>query len=505
MMSYFKFKAWEMILLLLSLLFFASSIVVYLSDLSLRKYFLGWEDEQGKELVGKLGEKSGIVRRQLNQDMEFRTIEKTMSLYNYDTIVTHNSGAATLALEDGGSIQLGPNTMVRLSFESKFSLQGISRAARIEVVSGSVKGQAKGMAIELKSRDKVVSISKDEKSQIEVPEAPLVKPKPELALVVPPIVPVAQPPSKVEIRFLSPKEGELIALEKDSKALEKTIEFQWEVTPTTQDKQLLVIKNDKDEEVYNKEVRSDSQGKGSEGVPIRAPGNYRWELKKPDGSLLQDPSISSRFTLSPEFEGIEVLSPLVGGAQTKSNKYLGAGKKNFDITLLWKAYPKVKTYTVKIMNAPVDGKVLMEKSVHKTEYLFNKGKIFSGKIYYKIFALLPSGFMATSTPTEFNFDFLPPLLVQPQMSAKIVKKDLKGDNGKVLLTWQKTSFTEAYELEIGSDSEFKNPLFKNKVKENFYVFRPTSGGKYYWRVKSYSESTESVFSQANQFELTVTP
>ncbi|MBI4925113.1 MAG: hypothetical protein HY843_04240 [Bdellovibrio sp.] len=504
-----NFKIWEITLLTFSLVCFAGSVLIYYNEISLRKYILGWEEEQGITQVGKLGDKSGLVRRQLNQEIEFRSIEKTEDLFNFDTIVTNPNGAATVTLNDGGSIELGPNTMVRLSFESKLSLQGISRAATILVVVGKVTGQAKDMKIELKSRDKVISLTKDRQSKMEVSEAPLIKAKPELALLTTAVAPPPPVSAGVEIKLLTPKEGEMLHISKDTQILEKKVELTWKIEPSSVSKQLLVLSRVektengelKIQEIYKKQVTSDEQGSGQETLSIKSPGGYRWELKQSDGTLFQEKNYFSGFKINPEFEGIEVLSPLVGGQLIQSNKYLGAGKKTFDITLQWKPYKDAKNYNIQIIDSPKANKKILEKTADKASYSFNKGKIISGKIYYKISTKLPSGFIASSSPTEFNFNFLPPILVKPLDKAIMQKKDLTEANNKVLLTWQKTSFTEGYNLEVATESEFKKPVLQKDLKDNFFVFKPASPGQFFWRVRSYSETAKSAFSAPAAFEV----
>ncbi len=503
MKSYFKFKIWEIFILFLSFVFFFGSITIYFSGISLRKYILGWKEEQGTEEVGKLFQKEGAIRRQLTQAMEFLSIEKNTTLYNFDTLVTSSSGTATLAFNDGGSIQLGPNTMVRLSFESKLSLQGISRFANIEVVTGTVKGQAKAVPMTFKTRDQVITIKPNTvEKQIEVPVAPLVNPIIPKNEPLPPVVaaiaaasPSASPSPLVveinrEVHLITPKNGVHLKVDNESPVPEKTVSLVWDVLPSTHDPVQVVLQKKLGTTQFEDVFRKTSQAKKIM-VLIKSPGEYVWQIKNAKGEALSKKETQSTFFIDPEFEAIETLTPLVAGEMTESNAYKGSHQKKFDLTLQWKPYTGAKSYRVKVMDSMNSKKPLMEKTVQQNLFSFNKEKIISGKFYYTVSAELPSGFVVNSKLKEFNFNFLAPALVTPLDQTIITKKDLSEKNGRILLTWQKTNFTEGYELEIAQDTTFTAKTLQLKLKENFFVFKTQVSGKYWWRVRSFSGETIS--------------
>jgi hypothetical protein len=60
----------------------------------------------------------------------------------------------------------------------------------------------------------------------------------------------------------------------------------------------------------------------------------------------------------------------------------------------------------------------------------------------------------------------------------------QGKENRILFTWQKTNFTDTYEIAIAADSAFKTVLLTRKTAENFFVLTAPKVGTYYWRVES---------------------
>jgi hypothetical protein len=131
----------------------------------------------------------------------------------------------------------------------------------------------------------------------------------------------------------------------------------------------------------------------------------------------------------------------------------------------------------------------------ETKYTFNKDKVYSGRIYYRVLANMPGGFVMRSRIEPFSFVFLAPATVIPLDGSVVGPAKLKAEGDSVLFTWQKTNFTEAYELEIARDPEFKSIVQKLKLPENFYAYEHPQAGDYYWRVKSLARNLWSPFSK----------
>lgn len=532
-----KFKVWEILLLTFGIALLASAAAVFVSGISVRRYLLGWADEEGRAIrVALLSLKAGAVRRQISNESEFREIEVQSDLYNYDTIVTDAEGGASLSIDGGGVIEMGPTTMIRLAFETRFSLGGISRAASVQVVMGDVKGESKEGAapIILKSRDKVVRVSKDRAQSIKVAAAPLVKatPKPIVTEAPPPVpVPVAlappdepepsptpepspspspspSPAARMGFEMLTPREGEKLVVEKGSQVAQISVSFQWRVVPPGVVVQLALRRlpdaANKDAVEVVRKVVQPVGGLGTLPVMIKAPGTYEWSAFDEEGEPLKLAHASASvvrgtFSVRPDFEGVELLDVLVGGQAMRTNTYSGKGSEDFDITLRWKPYPDAEKHIVRVYDSPAAQKLVLSRMVDGDSYVFNKDKVFKGALHYRVEAPLESGFLAFSAMRSFNFNFLPPVLMIPTDRTTLSKAETGDDS--ILLTWQKTNFTDGYELEIAKDPDFTVKLVSRQVKENFYVWKGAPSGRLYWRVRSYAKEVKSAFSRP--FSLTV--
>jgi hypothetical protein len=225
---------------------------------------------------------------------------------------------------------------------------------------------------------------------------------------------------------------------------------------------------------------------------IEAPGDYAWEVRphKADEDDVA-PLVQSEYSVKPDFYALQLLEPLVGGAAVVSNELQDEVLKDFEITLRWKEYKTARKYHLKLMQDSKSGKPLMERDIDETKYELNKNKVYNGKIYYQLMSELPSGFRVISESQPFMFNFLGPKPVMPQDGAQVSAKGMASGDQTILLTWQKTNFTELYQVELAKDAAFARPVFKKRLKENFLVLQPLAVGKYWWRIRSISGDLES--------------
>ncbi len=551
-MKKFNFRVWEIALILISLLFFVASLILYVSNIPIRGYLLGIHEDETQTQVGSLGQSAGEVKRQLMTDSEFTRIGTSAPLYNQDTIVTGPDSGAQLSLEDGSTIDLGPNTMVTLAFESRLSLGGISRGATVNVVTGTVTGVAKTAPIKIRSRREVVTLATNVRQTVKAPPIPMVAPPLPPPIPTPAPLPIAAPspspspsplapmpspspslappPPRVKVtasvEWISPRLQERVSVDRGSPKPEKRVDLEWRIleaatvpprlakgknaSPPKARLTLSLVRRSSSarggvaREQIAQQVVALQAGRGKYGVVLRKPGLYEWHLHDEQGGPLpvKPESTVGQFTLLPTYEAIEVLDPLVGGQAGASNALKGQLLKNFDVTLRWKAYEGMNgRYRIQFAGTPDFKKVLMLKEVAETAYRFNKDKIFTGQIFYRVLASHPAGFTVTSPPEKFAFNFLPPMLVVPEDKTVLSSEALKRDDDTILFTWQKTNFTEKYEFQIGLDVEFKTVYIKLVVKENFFVLKAPKPGKYWWRVKSMSKATASSFSRSHSLEI----
>ncbi len=546
----FEFKKWEVGLMAIAALLFAGSSYLYFSGVSIRHRFLGWQDEADTEPVGKLANADGSIQRQLFNGTDFQNVFSGTPLFNLDTIVTGPDGRATITMNDGGSIDLGPNTMVRLAFESRLSLDGISRSANVQVVAGNVTGQAQKQKIVIKTRDQVIAINKQTKETIRIASAPLVKPTPvatptpaakpalislfnaitgtapsptpsptvQVAAAPSPVAPSPSPspvliaraspspspspslapPVRIQVKMIAPRLNEVLSAPNGSDKPSVEAQFEWQTEPADLETRLILTKTTQKDPIVEKDFRGE-QGKTAYKYKFESPGQYEWELMVTDKRLPVPKRLKSRFQVRPEFEAIELLPPLIGGKEISNNELNGEMLQEFDITLRWKKYRRADDYTILVTERPDSPKPMVQRKTEEVEYRFNRNKVYNRQFYYLVKAQLPSGFVATSKSQVFNFVFLPPKLVVPESGARL---SLAGLNGNLLMTWQKTNFTKGYEIQISRDPRFQVVALQKKVSENFLIFTPPGAGTYYWRVKSFSSGVESTFSAARILVLT---
>ncbi|MGK5085975.1 hypothetical protein WDW86_00295 [Bdellovibrionota bacterium FG-2] len=488
-----EFRKWEILLIFIGLTLLGGASFLYFSDVSLRALFLGMKDDESQERVGIVGEKAGKLRRQVTGEAEFKSIEPQSVLFNNDTVVTGPESRTKLVLDDQSTISLDSNTMIRLAFESRFSLTGISRDSIIQVISGRVSGESKTKKIILRSREKDIAIDKNQKEVIQVappsPMVPKVSPRP-----IPSPIPAPSPSAiPVQITLLTPSDGQILKIEPGSLKPEKNVELSFSVSPvqTPLEISLVRIEGSSKQELFREAIKTQA-GKGAKLWIAHNPGIYEWEVDRAhDTGKGGNESAQGRFSIEPQFEGIQLQEPLVGGTVARSNRIQGNRLKSFDLTFRWNPYKEAKEYVIRVSNG--ENQILIEKKTKATRYEFNKNKILLGTVFYSIEAKLENGFIVQSPKKEFTFTFLPPMLTQPRDKAELANR--------ALLTWQKTNFTGSYVLEISGDSEFKKIILHKEQKENFYVFTSPEIRHYWWRVQGIAQGVKSDFSKPLSFTI----
>jgi hypothetical protein len=501
------FKAWEKALLVLACLLFGASLALYVSDFPLARYIFDLGDEGHHPQVGLVGASQGSIRRELDGESEFKPIKASDPLFDDDVVVTGPDGGATLQLDDGSLLELGPDSMVRLHFTSKLSLGGISRAAAIDVVTGSVKSRPSrgqpAVAIPVRRTLRPAPIPRLTPS-----------PKPAPVAVAPPPAPSPSPspsptptvdPYKLErVELISPKDGVRLSLPSHPARLELPVAFDWSARPAGKPVQITLYKlgpGRRRTQLYRSVAATDAEGRGRATVVVKSPGKYEWELRDGQGRPLAEPP-KARFALEPEFEGIDPIEPLIGGKAVSSSRLSGSLLNDFDITLRWKPYPGATRYRVIVRSRRNDAKgPTLERMVTGPSFRFSHGQVFSGQFYYQIKAEARNGFIARSELKPFVFSFLAPAPTMPADRSVIDAEQLEQENDSVLMTWQKTNFTDWYEIQLSTEPDFKKILRQQRQRENFYVFKSPAPGRYFWRVRSSSKDIVSPFSRA--YELTI--
>ncbi len=499
-----RLSPYEILLTLAGLLLFSSCLYVYVTDFPLGKYIFGPDFLTQQEPVGKLGVITTTTLRKSDTQPAFINIPTDTTLYNFDTIVTGADGSATVEFNDGSSIELGPRTMIRLVFEDRIGLAGISRNTMINVVAGQIKGQSRERKLIVKTKDKQVTITRDEPKPIVVAAIPRAELKPEPLKVAPPVeIPV--------IEILTPRQDEKLALEKDAKVLERRIDLTWKSVPVNTPVEVVFsqIADGTDangqpirRRIFSKTIRPTKESDLRVATRVKRPGRYEFELL-PTSNVPFEKEARTAFTIDPDFLGIESRAPLVGGEATTSSRLTGDNILNeFDIQLRWKARPKTKEYQVSFFHKVGDEVPFLIRNTKGTALRIGKEKIFAGKLYYVVATDAGNGFRAISERTPFQFSFVPPVAVVPQPGEVLTKEKLANSNGEIVFTWERTNFTKKYEIEISRSKDFiRERSIRQTTEDNFAVVRSLNSGLYYWRIRSLADDLSSSYSEAQSFRI----
>jgi len=488
---------------------------MYVTHFPLRNYLFDLSETSGQREVGKVATSVGTLRREIQGQSEFKTIQTGERLYNLDTLVTDPETKVSVALDDGGVIEVGPGSMVKLSFENQYSLGGISRRANVEVISGTVTSKAGREQIVVKSSDGAKIIPRNSTQTVKIaarkpipkftpiPNPVKATPSPTLSPVIAQAAPSPSPspsPSPIPVsvvRLVSPRSNQKISLPKNPTSFKAEVSFAWTVDPVETPSSIHISQVSPNRvAVLHKTLPS---GKPTQlKAAFKFPGTYEWEIKNEKNESLSRP-VRGRFEVLSEFTGIEVLPPLIAGQKMINSALQDKLYKKFDLTLNWKPYSGANGYRVEIYDSTSMNKRLLEKEVSGTKYQINRNQVMNGSFFYRVSSKMEHGFVATSELTSYGFKYLPPNLVLPADLSTIVRKAIVVAKKGILFTWRATNFTESYVIEIASDASFTKMVLNSAVIENFYVLKLPPNGTYFWRVKSKTKNMISSPSKTNQF------
>ncbi len=246
------------------------------------------------------------------------------------------------------------------------------------------------------------------------------------------------------------------------------------------------------------------------------------ELKNPNGRTLsvtttQSAQVSKeglaqvgKFELADPFEkpaakppqAMRVLPALLAGSLLHSNRDHRRIQKDPLLALRWIPYPGAVAYRVKVRSPA--GKESVQ-NVSPEDSALEIKPAFNQPLNYSIEAILENGDAIASSKQNLELHFDPPLVRSPIPGMTIRRRELiEKMNERIVLSWENTSFTEAYELEIAEDPGFKRFVRRFETQNNFFIFQNIVRGTYFWRVKSRSShsETESTFSPPSQFTIT---
>ncbi len=355
-----RLKGWERALTLLGTTLFFGSAYLYLSDTSLRELFWGETYEAGQS-IGRIGAIRGNLKREFAESLAFRPIFRRSSVYNRDTLMTDANSTASVELNDGNVIELGPSTMVKLVAGSRSVFGGVE-FPKVQMVSGNVKVRASTGEIRVRSRNQEIRVAKEMALQLSV---------------------ASDGPSRNPSNSRLVQIGEAVPIER---AVELKLPPPALPSPVATPKPSLIA----------------APAKSVEPSPSPV---------APSPSPRPSPSPSPRKTVVPP-------KPSPKPKSKPTPKALPSPKP----------LPLPKPSPTPIVHIPI--------------------------------------------PTE------------PANDQAYSIKALQAKGTGILMTWHKAEGADGYMIEITRDEQMSKVVVKADLTNNFYVFKATAPGKYWWRVRS---------------------
>ena len=490
-----EFKRWEWALIAVSTFVFVVSLYLYMSDVSISARLMGIEDNSKKVEVGFLLTQTTPTKRKSIGSIQYKDIPVKTTLFNKDTLVTEADSTASLQLNDGSIIELGPSTMIQLSFDSRFGLGGISRGAKVDVISGSVEGknlnseiriQAGGDIYDLAEQKKVkigaarpkVSISDDTAGK--VPEGMkdpwLVAAEKEMKSS--PKITYDKPGPSLEFKMLYPQKGATISPPKEAKSVKIPLAFKWTMNRAEDPVMVKIYKmNGAKGELIGSVVNRAKTAQRSQTLILPGPGKYRWELDLAhEESFAEQVSRSADFAIDSEIIGIKLAKPTTANRSDTS-----------EIKLTWTPYAGTKNYVVGAYRDKEMKQVIWQKKLTQTEFTFDLKSVILGKIdpqvYFNVTGASASGINVKSNLESIEFGFFNTEPVIPTHNENISETKLKNEDKRMIFTWEKKHLASAYAFELATDPNFKQMIRRVGTRENFVLLDPLRPGSYYWRIR----------------------
>src|SRR5690606_10723650 len=118
----------------------------------------------------------------------------------------------------------------------------------------------------------------------------------------------------------------------------------------------------------------------------------------------------------------------------------------------------------------------------------------NSKYEYQVIAHLESGETLQSERAPIRIELSAPVPKNPSNRAIVDHEE------EALLTWEKTSLTDEYLLQISTHRSFQEAE-EFRSRDNFFLFTGEPAKTYYWRVKSLTGSKSSEWSEVFEFQV----
>lgn len=219
----------------------------------------------------------------------------------------------------------------------------------------------------------------------------------------------------------------------------------------------------------------------------------------------------------------QLISPLLG-QQFYYDAAAPVQAQGTEVRLEWGGGSPATRYEIEVANNPIFESSFKLKTVEKT---ILTQRLIAGTYYWRTRSLdyADSPWSSTSNfkigPEPTRFLPLPNLqltenqfLLKTKVHAKKPEEihSLRGARAKKWLEgfatfqWSRVAGAKGYRIQISDQLNFKNLIVDSTSNENFYTFRSTELGNYFWRVKALNENyKEGTFSKPQLIEIALAP
>ncbi|MBU6154858.1 MAG: hypothetical protein KGP28_11195 [Bdellovibrionales bacterium] len=457
---------------------------ILLSNVRIADFFVFSTDLLSLSPIGEVIRPDKIVRRRGEDDVAFATINSGDPVFVGDTIITGKDSSTRIDLSDGGTLEVGPESMIKITPVRSFSFKGIQKKFDITVQSGSVKASTKDSSYPFVFKDLLGSIIKEVTpteprltnsiSDPQDSDASKMR-NPDLATKENYVLVEAPRPEDLPSSRKSPAPP--LALP-GSKGLTQAPSAPNTLPPLTPAllREAGTAKMIQDFlsnlEPDDSELKNKAQGEDSGSQPL---------LTRFFAPLQNVPDIE-----------VDPLPPTTIISEE-------ADLKDQHLIFRWKdvGFRLRPPYVLKIQHKDI----LQSHETPLTEYQWSLPYEEEGRVVWWVEASLLDGVKIESAKQEASWKLPTPILASPGNNLELPEFYLKGETHEVLLTWKQMKICKSFELNVSKNRDFKSLEFKAVTPKNFHTFPVMKPGRYFWRVGCAYTKDFKAFSKPFSFTL----
>jgi hypothetical protein len=436
--------------------------------------------------IGEVVRPSRIVRRRGEDELAFSTSHSGDPVFVGDTIITGKDSSTKINLSDGSILEIGPESMIKISPVRTFSFKGIEKKFNVTVQAGAIKAKVEGEAAPIVFQSLTGEVLKEISPPVRQPEEPLTTPAITTALPVATIEEpkplaadfveiTAPPPVEIPASRESPSPGAVLPVQNN---LSEAPAAPSKLPPLTQ-----------------AVSRQPETGKMiTDFLSTLKPEPLEVKTEPLPPAAEERPLLSKFMAPLQPVPDLEV-TPLPAKPLISDE----ADMRDQQFIFKWKdgGFRVKLPYSLKIEH----GSETLSFETNNTEYRWNLPLEAEGKIRWWVEAMLREGDKIQSKPQESSWKLPTPILASPGNKLELPEFYLKGESHEILLTWKQMQICKSFELNVSKTEDFKEVIFKVSTKRNFQTFPVQKPGKYFWRVGcNYTEQFKA-FSKPFSFKL----